>query len=456
MQATFQAALCVGLIAGSSALLPAIAIAQDLSVKAPAQSAPVAIINAQIHPIDRPPFQGHIVFDKGVITHLGEGQPPTLEANTTIITAPQGTHVYPSLIGPFTQLGLTELAAVRASLDFNEAGSITPEATAAVAVNPDSTLLPVTRANGVLVAGLFPSGGLVPGRASAITLDGWTPSDMTIKKHLGVFVEWPMMRTVRAWWMDQSEEDQQKTIRRNTELLAETFRTAKAYIDRTNAGEKLQTDIRWEAMRPVLTQTPGTPQQKLFVQANDYEQILAAIDLKKTYNLDLVIVGGIDAPQAAVQLKELNIPVIVTSVLALPRREDAGYDENYTLPKRLIDQGVLVAISSGEETAHERNLPYAAAMACAHGLSPDQAMQAITLNAAKVLGIDDQFGSLAPGKSATFIITTGSPLETATSVTKAYINGKEISLKSKHTELAEKYREKYRQQPEAKPAAQNR
>jgi hypothetical protein len=331
-----------------------------------------------------------------------------------------------------------------------------PEVRAAVAVNPDSTLIPVTRANGVLAAGVFPSGGTIPGRASVMVLEGWTWEDMTVKDAAGLVVNWPMSRTINAWWMESSEEEQNRNMRRGFERIENAFATAEAYARVRNADANAPTDLRWEAMRAVFpgggdrTTTPRAdtrvdPQLPVFVMAQDYDQITSAVSFCTRNDLRCVIVGGREAPQCAALLKKHDIPVIVIGTHNMPRRDDSPFDEPFTLPKQLEEAGVRWCLASGEETPHERNLPYNAGRAVAYGLDHDAAIRALTLSAAQILGVDDALGSIQAGKSATLLVTDGSPLELTTRIDAAFVHGKRIDLTSKHTELNKKYREKYRQ-----------
>jgi imidazolonepropionase-like amidohydrolase len=426
--------------------LSAAAAAQDLGVKAAPQAMPTAIVNATIHPVDGPEIAtGYVLFDAGVIVEVGPmGDGRAFAANIRQVDG-SGKHVYPSMITPFSRLGLAEIVTVRAMMDVNEAGNVSPEAYAAVSVNPDSTLLPVARANGVLVAGVFPGGGTVPGRASVIRLDGWTWEDMAVKRHAGVVVQWPNVRVVTAWWMDQSEEEQRRGITQSLERIRDTFKAARAYIKERDARPAdVPVDLRWEAMRDVL-EKDAAKRAPVFVEAADYDQITSAVAFGQEEGLSVVIVGGRDAPLCAGLLKERDVPVIFTSVMDLPRRDDSAYDENYSGPAKLHAAGVKFCIASGEETPHERNLPYAAAMAAAHGLDRAQAVRAVTLSAAEILGVSETLGSIRAGKEATLIVTTGDPLEVTTQTTMAFVRGREIDLSTKQSALAAKYREKYRQ-----------
>jgi len=440
------------LLAATLLVVPSLSLAQDLTKRAKPQEMPIAITNAVIHPVSGPPIaRGYVLFDKGLITEVG----PMDDGRVFIATVRQidatGKHVYPGMISPYTQLGLAEIAAVRASRDSNEAGDISPEAVAASAVNPDSTLLPVTRSNGVLCAGVFPAGGSIPGRASVIQLEGWTPEQLTIKRDAGLVVSWPLMRTITALWMDKSAEEQERDIRSRTRAIRDAFTTARSYLAARKADPaSLPVDLRWEAFAGTFgpdakTRTP------VFIEANEYDQITAALAFAQEFGLRIVIIGGNDAPLAAAELKRLDIPVICNSTHRVPRRDDSAYDEAYTLPARLAKAGIRFALASGEETPHERNLPYVAAMAVAHGLDESLAIRSITLSAAEILGVDAFIGSLAPGKHATLIITDGPAMEITTNTTAAFIQGMEIDLRNKQSALAEKYIEKYKDPRFAKP-----
>ena len=406
------------------------ASAQDLTITAPAQDRPIAITGATIHPVsDEPIENGYIVFEDGRITEIGTGE-YTLSGRGTVIDG-TGKHVYPGLIGAVNRLGLDEV------------GQMTPEVYAAVAVNPDSTLIPVTRSNGILIAGTFPSGGRIPGQPSVIRLDGWTWEDMAIDAHAGMVVNWPRSRPITAWWMNQSAADQLRGIREDQDAIDAAFDTAEAYVAACEADPDHPVDIRWEAMRLVL---PGAEDQRpVFINADDVDQITAAVAWATGRGLDPIIVGGRDAPLAAELLRRHDVPVIVTGVHTFPKRADLPFDYAFTLPVRLEEAGIRWCMASGEETAHERSLPYSAAKAVAYGLDQDVAIRALTLSPAEILGIDEDYGSLEVGKSATLIVTDGTPLEIVTHVEQAFIDGRQIDLSNKQSVLNEKYREKYRQ-----------
>ena len=423
------------------ALAAAAASAQDLAVKAPPQQRPITITNATIHPVAAAAFKGSITFDKGRITALGADTPAPKDGSA--IDA-RGAHIYPGFIAADTQLGLAEMAAVRASNDFREVGDITPEVRAIVSVNPDSTLLPVTRSNGILTAAVFPEGGRISGRVGVIRLDGWTWEEMAVKADAGIAMSWPSMRPVTARWMETPEAEQQDATQKALAAIDDTLRLAQAYAAAKDADPSAPTDLRWEAMRPVFPGGKAT-QLPVYITAGDADQITAAVTWAVDRKLKPVILGGRDAEQCAALLKRHDVPVIITGTHAFPKRADSPYDDAFTLPARLAAAGVRFAISSADRTAHERNLPYNAGLAIAYGLDADAALKSVTLWPAQILGVDEDLGSLEVGKSATLFLASGDPLDFTTTITGAYIDGREIDLSNKQSKLADKYREKYKQ-----------
>jgi imidazolonepropionase-like amidohydrolase len=451
--------LCWALALGA---LAASAHAQDLTVKSPPQKGTIVITNAAIHPISAPDIpKGFIIFRDGKIVEVGAGDAPTKQGADVTTIDGSGKHVYPGMIAASTQMGMTEIQSVAATNDTSETGTITPEVHAATAVNPDSTLIPVTRSNGVLVCGVFPQGGTISGQPSVIRMEGWTSADMTIAPSIGLAVRWPNARGFGGFFGDlPSEQPGQPTqMDRNMKIIADAFDAAEAYAKHHDADPTSATDIRWEAMRDVFDNPTGeamaqkAPRKRVYITANDVDQITSAVSFCVDHHLRCVIVGGRDSGLCADLLKEFDVPVIVMGTHRMPRRDDAPYDEAYTLPARLNDAGVKFAMCTSDDTAHERNLPYQAAMAVAYGLPLEAGLKSVTLWPAEILGIADQIGSLESGKSATLILTSGNPLEVTTKVEKAFIDGRDIDLTNKQTKLADKYRERYRQMGQLKDSS---
>ena len=408
---------------------------------APPQGEPVVLRGATIHPVTGPEIPGgEIVFEHGKITGIGRDLP--LPEGTKIVDA-TGRHIYPGLISAHTVLGLTEVQSVRGSTDLVEAGAINPNARAQVAINPDSELLPVARSNGILTALVVPKtrDGLISGLSTLVHLDGWTWESMTVKADVGLHVFWPELTINKDPHFPVTPEDQQKAIDTRRRQLQDTFDTARAYRKALETGSTAPVDVRFAAMLPVLK-----GELPVFVHARDIGQIEAAVCWGADEHLRVVIVGGQDAWRVTDLLKAHDVPVIVSPVNALPLRRWEGYDTAYANPGKLQAAGVRFCIAndgSDFEAAHERNLPYQAAQAAAHGLPRDEALRAVTLYPAQILGVADRLGSLEVGKDATLIVTTGDPLEITTQVEAAYIDGRPVDLSNRQTRLYDKYKRKY-------------
>jgi imidazolonepropionase-like amidohydrolase len=421
--------------------------AQVLGFKPPPPQNDIWIVGATIHPVSGPAIEGGAVQLRtdGTIGEVrAPGQPleDALKQRATIIDA-TGKHVYPGLFGASTQMGLTEIDLARATRDFAETGTVTPEVRAAVAVNPDSTLMPVARLNGVLSCGVMPLGGSIPGRAAVISLDGWTWENMAVDADVGMVVNWPNMRTSRAWWVTKTEEEQKKDRAEALDRIDQAFAGARAYLKARASDPSVPVDLRWEAMRGVLEQN-----DPVIIRAEELEQIQSSVVWAIDNGMKPIILGGRDAHLATDLLKQHDVPVILAGTFRVPGREDADYDAAFKQPLLLEQAGVrwcLANVNDPGETSNERNLPYQAALAAAYGLPPDVALRGITLSPAQILGVGARLGSIETGKDATIIITSGDPLEITTKVERAFIRSREVELRSKQTDLEKKYREKYRQ-----------
>ncbi|MCZ6834409.1 MAG: amidohydrolase family protein [Planctomycetota bacterium] len=414
---------------------------QSRQIPAPVQSQPIVIHSATIHTVSGDTIvNGYVAFDQGIITAIGQGSPPNIR-NAQLRDA-TGLHVYPGLIAANTNLGLSETGAVPITHDFNEFGDFTPETRCIIAVNPDTDLIPVTRANGILTAVTSPSGGVIAGRNAIIRLDGWTWEDLAIQAEAGLILSWPSQRgrRFRGFGPRRNPEDRQKRYREGIERIEQFFEDASAYLKAKDHSDILETDLRFEAMRPfVMGEKP------IYVQASSQSQIEEAVAFAQRRSLKIIIVGGFEADRASATLVKNNVPVILNGLHRLPSARHSDYDEPFTLPLRLHEAGVKFCIASGTGSAHERNLNHITATAAAYGLPKLEALRSITLNAAEILGLGDTHGSIETGKTATLIVTTGDPLEITTDVILAYIDGRDIDLGSRHKQLFLKYREKYKQ-----------
>jgi imidazolonepropionase-like amidohydrolase len=431
------------------AALSALAVAQDLLPKAAPQRQPVVLQNAMLHTVSGGVILGGTLwFEDGVIrgVHAAGEAPKLPEGSTPLVVDLQGKHVFPGMVAVGTALGLVEIGAVRQTVDTDEVGELSPEALALVAVNPDTTGFPVTRQNGVLASVLFPSGGLLPGRASAIELDGWTNAELAVVADVGVVVGWPAqaggggigrrgMRGAAAPGGDDGE-----ATKKARQRLDDAFGAARAWLDAFAADPSIAIDVRHQALAGALR-----GETRVFLLANDQEQIESAVRWAVGRGLRAVVVGGRDAAACADLLVRHEVPVVVSGVHRLPTRDDGAYDEAYTLPKRLQDAGVRFCIACGGEPSNERNLPYHAATAAAFGLGRERALAAVTKDAAGIAGVGEQLGTLSVGKHATLFVADGHPFDLGTRIEQAYVRGRAIDLRSKHDELAGKYRARYRQ-----------
>lgn len=417
--------------------------AQDLLAKAPPQTRPVLLQNAVLHTVTGGiVLGGSLWFENGVIRQvLPSDTAPKLPAGSEpLVLDLAGKHVYPGLVSACTTLGLVEIGAVRQTNDTDEVGDISPEATAAVALNPDSTAIPVARSNGVLTAATFPSGGLLPGRASVIRLDGWTNADMTVRADAGPVVTWPGSAPRRGRRGASRSDDGDNATNKARQRIDDAFVAARAWLDARTADPSVALDVRHEALVDALR-----GEVPVFLLADEQEQIESAVRWATSRQLRAVIVGGRDAEQCATLLRERRVPVIVNGVHRLPRRDDSAYDEAFTLPARLAAREVSFCIATGSEFSNDRNLPYHAATAAAFGLDRQRALRAITQDAADILGVGDRLGSLTAGKQATLFVSDGDPFELTTRIELAFVQGRQVDLRNKQTELAKKYRERYRQ-----------
>lgn len=400
------------------------------------QQRPIALTNATIHTAAGPTLdKATIVFDRGVIVDLG-----------TTVTIPQGArvidcsgkHIYPGFIAPNTTIGLTEIDAVRSTRDNAEVGPLNPNARAGTAYNPDSDIIPTVRMNGVLLVNSVPGGGLVSGQGALMRTDGWTREDLAVKNPSAMVLNWPSMDVSSAPWMTTSAEEQRKQSDEAVRSIYTLFRDAKAYSDAAMAGiDTSVRDVRYEALRCVFEK--DVP---LMVSASSKRQIEAVIDFQEVFGLKVILTDATDAHRVIPQLQKSGIPVIIPRVHSLPRRDEDPYDAPYSLPGTLARAGIVFAFTDGGSW-QQRNLPFLAGTARAFGLGEEDAVKALTIWPAKMLGVDAQYGSLEKGKSATLFVSTGDALDTKSNgLTAAFIDGREIELTSRHTKLARKYRER--------------
>jgi imidazolonepropionase-like amidohydrolase len=378
-----------------------------------------------------------IEINNGKIVRVGTAQ-PVLSADAKVIDA-KGMQVYPGLILPVTDLGLKEIGSgVRGSNDYYEIGDFNPSIRSIVAYNTDSKIINTLKASGILLAGVTPMGGTISGSSSVVQLDAWNWEDAAYQLDGGIHINMPSFinRGRRGNLPGQTTVDPIRTALDKVEELKTFFREAKAYL---LEPVHTATNLKYEAVKGLFNK-----KQKLFVHGDQVKQQLVAIDFVKEFGFDVVIVGGSESWQIADLLKQNNISVILNDEHSLPSTQDDDVDQPYKTPAVLQKAGVLFALNDQNSETRYRNLSYNAGTAAAYGLTKEQALQAITLNSAKILGIDDRTGSIEAGKDANIIITEGDILDMKSSiVTHAFIQGREVDLNNKQKQLYERYKHKY-------------
>ena len=417
-------------------LLPAAALAHDL-VPGSAPSKPVLLQGGDLYTVSQGVLPGtDLLFENGKIARLGKNLPAPEGASVVDV---RGKRIYPGLIAPATVIGLRDIDMVRATLDDTEVGRIHPEVSANIAYNPDSEIIPTVRNHGIAVAQVAPAGTLLRGRSFITNLDGWTKNDSAVRLVDGMLLAWPAVAAPEPPKPKEPKEGPTNSQKAEDERieLRRAFDDARAYRLAKKAGTTAGTDLRWEAMIPILEKT-----QPLYVVANDARQIREAIVFAKTQDVRMILVGGAEAYRVAAQLAEARIPVILREVMERPLRQDDDYDLAYRLPALLHAAGVKFCLGN-EGSWQVRNLALQAGQAVAYGLPHEAALRAITLSTAEILGVDGELGSLDVGKRATLFVQDADPLDNFGSpVERMWIDGREVDLDDRQKRLWEKYKKK--------------
>ena len=374
-------------------------------------------------------------FTNGSSVHL------SVPSDATFINL-HGQHLYPGLIAPNSALGLSEIDAIRATQDATETGEgFTPEVESWIAVNPDSEMLPVARANGIAYFEPVPQGKIVSGQSALLAMDGWTWEQMLVKKSVALHVFWPQLAldtTPKERSGDSSKwkslEDQDKEHRKKLRELDDFFAEARAYAKARASAKPPEKIPSWEAMLPFLR-----GDAPLVIHADEVRQIKSAVNWAATNQFKAVLAGGRDAWMAAGLLATNKVPVIYEHIFSQPSRDTEPYDAHFAAPEVLRKAGVTVMFSIGGATA-TRNLPYSAAQAIAFGLPEDDALKGLTLYPAQIFGLAERLGSIEVGKDATLFVCDGNIFDLRANVKRMWIAGKEINLENRHTRLYEKYK----------------
>ncbi len=404
------------------------------------------ITNARIHTLVEgaaPIESGSILIRDGRIVEIGDDV--SAPAGAAVIDA-AGLDVYPGMMDSVSQLGLTEISSISATVDTVELGEMNPHLRAATAIHPSSEHLPVARANGITHAvvapgrlGGFGGGGTgISGQASIVHLDGWTVEEMDIEASAGMVLTWPTYSTRsfnpatfrperRSFREAQEEYDRQVTE------LGEVLDAARRYAEAGDAGAR-ERDVRLAALGPVVG-----GEMPLLILAQGEREIREAVEFTKEQGVKMILLGGNEAWKVKEVLVENGIPVILGPTQRLPSEEDSPYDKPFTTPGELHDAGVTVAFATFG-SSNSRLLPYEAGHAVGYGLPQDAAIRAITTIPAQLFGLAEDFGTLEEGKVANLIVVNGDPLEIRTEVEHVFVNGVPVSLDNRHQMLYEKYR----------------
>jgi imidazolonepropionase-like amidohydrolase len=412
--------------------------AQSTIPNNPGKKQTIVIRNTTIVPVTSAPISNAtLVIANGKIAAFGPAASVQVPASAVIIDG-SGQFVYPGMIDSGSSVGLVEMDSVPGTVDTTELGDLNANAQAAVALNPHSELIPVTRVNGVTNIVTVPEGGIVSGQSALIQLAGWTPQEMVVKAPLAMHIRFPRLRgapLVDVPQDEESEKELKKTYTREVDKLRDTFRDAQAYARAANAKtRRFDRDLILEALVPVVE-----GREPVIMHANFERDIRAAIQFADEFKLNMILAGAQDVARVIPELKSRNIPVLLGPILALPAREDDPYDLLFTNAKTLYDNGIRFAIQT-QEAHNTRNLPYHAGACAAFGLPKDVALKAITIFPAEIFGVADKLGSIEVGKVANVILTDGDPLEFRTNVKRVFIAGEDISMDSRHTLLYEKFK----------------
>lgn len=421
-----------------SALFSLQLIAQQ--TPANAQSQAVAIEGATLHVGNGDVIEnGLIIFDNGQITYAGSADAKI--ARPSEVIKANGKHVYPGFIVPTKSLGLVEINAVRASDDADEIGEMIPHVRSIIAYNAESQVVESLRQNGMLMGQITPQGGRISGSSSIVQFDAWNWEDAAVKTDDGIHLNWPSAFRNGRWWAGEERGYRPNNqYREQMKQVLDFLVEAKAYL----SGNQTPIHLPYAASAGLFDQS-----QRLYAYADGEREISDAISSLKELGIEkIVLVGGYHAEKVSDLLLQHEVPILVHNGHEIPDFEDDAYDYVYGLAARLHQKGHLVALQNASKSNFQvRNLPFYAGHAVQYGLSKEEALQLITLNTAKILGIDEHYGSLEVGKQATLFISEGDALDMrGNQLSRAFIDGRDISLETHQTKLWKRYKEKYESQ----------
>jgi hypothetical protein len=408
-------------------LLTTFAAQAQVPTPAAPQATPVLLLGGTLHTGTGQVIENAAVaFDKGRLVYAGPRAGFAQTAGYTVRDV-SGQHVYPGLILPNTTLGISEVESIRATVDDEEVGALNPNVRSVIAYNTDSDVIPTVRLNGVLLAQSTPRGGLLSGQSSVVQLDAWNWQDALVKADDGLHLTWPQ-QVVRLNPAEDAAALTRRQEARVTQLRdLESLLSEAAAYRKQPAGRK--ENLRLSSMGGLFDGT-----KTLYIHADYGKELIESVRFARRLGVQKVaLVGARDAWMVLDFLKQNDVAVVLS-------------DQPYKLPAQLQAAGVRYCLDyqGSQETSGARNLAFIAGTAVAYGLTKEQALTAITLSSARILGIDKDYGSLESGKSATLVVSKGDLLDMRTNaVTAAYIDGRSIALESKQTYLDRKFRGKY-------------
>jgi imidazolonepropionase-like amidohydrolase len=402
----------------------------------------ILLHGATVHPVSGPDIaDGSVLMRDGKIAEVGAHIVPPKGARVIEL---KGLHIYPGMIDSATEIGLTEIEAVREMSDISDIGLFKPQLRAATAVNPASEHIPVTRANGITSVITSPGGGIVAGQSVLMHLSGWTMEDMVVRAPAAMRLEFPNIRTPNRFGgapetpgRESAYANAKKRYEQQLRELNDFMESAQRYRQAKAAGgPDFEIDLKLEAMIPVLD-----GKVPMLIRAEKEKTIKEAIAFADKQKVRMILERGTEAWKVSAELKAHNIPVVLPPTLRLPEEEDEAYDKPFSIPGELSKAGVKFAFASFGPGAEDnpRNLPYEAAVAVGFGLPQQEALKAVTLYPAQIWGVADELGSVEKGKWADLIVTDGDPLETRTQIKQMFIKGAPVDLENKHHLLYEKY-----------------
>ena len=404
------------------------------------QTKPIALMNGIIHTgngtiVDN----GIITIDKGKITSVGDARSVKIDLTVYDVINVSGKHVYPGLILANSTVGLVDINSVRATLDYQEVGEFTPNVRSVIAYNTDSEVIPTLRFNGILLAQVVPTGGIISGTSSVMALDGWNWEDAAYSQDGGIHIFWPEYLTAPRWWSGETSWKKNEEYDEKTREIEEFLQNSWSYAQQ---DEPEDINLKMETMKGLFN-----GQKKMFVHADGKRQIIESVQMLKRNGIhDIVVVGASNANHVMDFLKDNNIPVLLAKVHRLPEFDEEDVDMPFKLPAILTEKGITVGLIHSGDVQSSRNLAFYAGTAASYGLEKEEALKLVTSNPAKILGIDKTTGTIEIGKDANIVVSEGDLLDMRTNKLEyAFIQGRQANLEGKQQLLYERYKEKYKQ-----------